>query len=211
MVAAAGALIVKMVIAAFAGMGAATICHPLGEYFCDESRSDVDNLNWHFVAFICIKRCDSGPSKLVNKRHISTELVYAYRGDCFFQMQTEGAEYKGPMDCATQIYQKNGLKKGLYAGISAAYLRQWLYGSVRNRMSGLNGCWNCDANAAVVFAFVALVVTPHNLWIVKTWNDSTPFCFLLLVPHWYLRLPFGASSTKEHCGRLAQEPNCLGS
>ena len=29
MVAAAGALVTKMVIAAFAGMGAATICHPL--------------------------------------------------------------------------------------------------------------------------------------------------------------------------------------
>lgn len=81
MVAAAGALAVKMVIAAFAGMGAATICHPL----------DVIRV----------------------------------------QMQTEGADYKSPMDCATQVYQKNGLRKGLYAGISAAYLRQWLYGSCR--------------------------------------------------------------------------------
>jgi hypothetical protein len=80
MVAAAGGLAIKMVIAAFAGMGAATICHPM----------DVIRV----------------------------------------QMQTEGAVYNSPLDCGTQIYQKNGLKKGLYAGISAAYLRQWLYGSV---------------------------------------------------------------------------------
>jgi hypothetical protein len=75
-----GALATKMVIAAFAGMGAATICHPL----------DVIRV----------------------------------------QMQTGGATYSGPLDCATQVYEKNGLKNGLYAGISAAYLRQWLYGSV---------------------------------------------------------------------------------
>eukprot|EP00980_Cylindrotheca_fusiformis_P005366 scaffold1142_cov66-Cylindrotheca_fusiformis.AAC.2 len=81
MVAAAGALAIKMVIAAFAGMGAATLCHPL----------DVIRV----------------------------------------QMQTGGTAYKNPLDCATQVYQKNGLKKGLYAGISAAYLRQWLYGSCR--------------------------------------------------------------------------------
>lgn len=81
MVAAAGALIIKMVIAAFAGMGAATVCHPL----------DVIRV----------------------------------------QLQTEGTEYNGALDCATQLYKKNGLKKGLYAGISAAYLRQWLYGSCR--------------------------------------------------------------------------------
>jgi len=37
MVAAAGALVTKMVIAAFAGMGAATICHPLGECVGDVS------------------------------------------------------------------------------------------------------------------------------------------------------------------------------
>lgn len=49
-------------------------------------------------------------------------------------MQTGGAEYAGPLDCAKQVYDKNGLRKGLYAGISAAYLRQWLYGSVRKSM-----------------------------------------------------------------------------
>mmetsp|Transcript_1952 Transcript_1952/g.2650 ORF Transcript_1952/g.2650 Transcript_1952/m.2650 type:complete len:310 (+) Transcript_1952:51-980(+) len=81
MVAAAGGLILKMIIAAFSGMGAATVCHPL----------DVIRV----------------------------------------QMQTEGAQYKSPIDCASQIIKQEGLTAGLYAGISAAYLRQWLYGSVR--------------------------------------------------------------------------------
>jgi solute carrier family 25 (mitochondrial oxoglutarate transporter), member 11 len=78
---AAGALAIKMVIAAFSGMGAATVCHPL----------DVIRV----------------------------------------QMQTEGGSYKGPIDCGAQIAKKEGLINGLYAGISAAYLRQWLYGSCR--------------------------------------------------------------------------------
>lgn len=81
MVAAAGALITKMVIAAFSGMGAATICHPL----------DVVRV----------------------------------------QMQTEGYDYKSAIDCGSQVMNREGIKKGLYAGISAAYLRQWLYGSCR--------------------------------------------------------------------------------
>jgi len=81
MVAAAGALVTKMVIAAFAGMGAATICHPL----------DVVRV----------------------------------------QMQTEGTEYKSAIDCGQQVLARDGIVKGLYAGISAAYLRQWLYGSCR--------------------------------------------------------------------------------
>jgi len=78
---AGAALVSKMVIAAFAGMGAATICHPL----------DVIRV----------------------------------------QMQTEGTEFEGPLDCGKQIVERNGVRKGLYAGISAAYLRQWLYGSCR--------------------------------------------------------------------------------
>jgi solute carrier family 25 oxoglutarate transporter 11 len=77
----AGGLLIRMVIAALSGMGAATVCHPL----------DVIRI----------------------------------------QMQTEGAHYKNAMDCAQQLYKKEGLKNGLYAGISAAYLRQWLYGSCR--------------------------------------------------------------------------------
>lgn len=81
MTAAAGALLVKMVIAAFSGMGAATVCHPL----------DVIRV----------------------------------------QMQTEGNTYSGVSDAAAGIYKKDGVKDGLYAGVSAAYLRQWLYGSCR--------------------------------------------------------------------------------
>lgn len=81
MTAAAGALLVKMVIAAFSGMGAATVCHPL------------DTIR--------------------------------------VQMQTEGSTYSGVADAASGIYKKDGLREGLYAGVSAAYLRQWLYGSCR--------------------------------------------------------------------------------
>jgi len=79
---AAGALALRMVIAAISGMGAATICHPL----------DVIRV----------------------------------------QMQTDvGGEYKSPVDCAQKIVSKEGIQNGLYAGIGAAYLRQWLYGSCR--------------------------------------------------------------------------------
>ena len=78
---AAGALVTKMVIAAFSGMGAATVCHPL----------DVIRV----------------------------------------QMQTEGTSYNNFADALCGIYKKDGLKDGLYAGVSAAYLRQWLYGSCR--------------------------------------------------------------------------------
>jgi solute carrier family 25 oxoglutarate transporter 11 len=81
MVAAAGALALKMVIAAFSGMGAATFCHPL----------DVIRV----------------------------------------QMQTEGAQFKSAIDCASAIIAQEGFGKGLYAGIGAAFLRQWLYGSCR--------------------------------------------------------------------------------
>jgi len=47
------------------------------------------------------------------------------------QMQTEGSSYNNAKDAICGIYQKDGLKDGLYAGVSAAYLRQWLYGSCR--------------------------------------------------------------------------------
>lgn len=71
----------RMVLAAVAGMGAATCCHPL----------DVIRV----------------------------------------QMQTSGGAYKNTLDAGVQILRQSGLSQGLYAGISAAYLRQWLYGSCR--------------------------------------------------------------------------------
>jgi solute carrier family 25 (mitochondrial oxoglutarate transporter), member 11 len=70
----------RMVLSAFAGMGAATFCHPL----------DVIRV----------------------------------------QMQTSST-YKNTLDAGLQIFRKSGMSQGLYAGISAAYLRQWLYGSCR--------------------------------------------------------------------------------
>lgn len=69
----------RMVLSAVAGMGAATVCHPL----------DV------------------------------------------IRVQMQIHHYKNSLDAATSIYRQAGLRNGLYAGISAAYLRQWLYGSCR--------------------------------------------------------------------------------
>ena len=79
--AAAMPLSTRMVLAAVAGMGAATVCHPL----------DVIRV----------------------------------------QMQTSTGAYRNSLHAATEVYRTAGLKNGLYAGISAAYLRQWLYGSCR--------------------------------------------------------------------------------
>ena len=47
------------------------------------------------------------------------------------QMQTGGIHYNSTFDAATKIYARAGLVEGLYAGITAAYLRQWMYGSFR--------------------------------------------------------------------------------
>lgn len=79
----AGALAIKMVIAAFSGMGAATVCHPL-----DTIRVQM-------------------------------------------QIEDGNKTFSSPIECAQSIIQKEGIAKGLYAGIGAAYLRQWLYGSCR--------------------------------------------------------------------------------
>lgn len=70
-----------MVLGAFAGMGAATVCHPL----------DVARV-----------RMQTSPSSSATAWRT---LAGAYRSD--------------------------GLVRGLYAGLGAAYLRQWLYGSCR--------------------------------------------------------------------------------
>jgi hypothetical protein len=46
-------------------------------------------------------------------------------------MQTTGGACKNTLDAGVKIYRNAGLRNGLYAGICAAYLRQWLYGSCR--------------------------------------------------------------------------------
>lgn len=139
MVAAAGVLALKMVIAALSGMGAATLCHPL----------DVIRV----------------------------------------QMQTAGGDVKGSWDCATKITQEHGLK-GLYAGIGAAYLRQWLYGSCRigiyafllERAQTANLQNGLDKNAISFGAKLLMgctsggigsfVGTPAELALVRMSNDS---------------------------------------
>lgn len=140
MTAAAGALILKMVIAAFSGMGAATVCHPL----------DVIRV----------------------------------------QMQTEGSTYSGPLDAAVGIYKKNGIKDGLYAGVSAAYLRQWLYGSCRigiyayllENAQNANTIAGLDKNAIPLHSKMLMgltsggigsfVGTPSELALVRMSNDK---------------------------------------
>mmetsp|Transcript_125857 Transcript_125857/g.187839 ORF Transcript_125857/g.187839 Transcript_125857/m.187839 type:complete len:342 (-) Transcript_125857:80-1105(-) len=47
------------------------------------------------------------------------------------RVQMQNFHYRGTAHAAVSIYQNAGLANGLYAGISAAYLRQWLYGSCR--------------------------------------------------------------------------------
>lgn len=72
----------RMVMSAFAGMGAATACHPL----------DVLRIQ--------------------------------------MQIKSQDVQYRNTWDCGVQVYKKGGVK-ALYAGVTAAYLRQWLYGSCR--------------------------------------------------------------------------------
>jgi hypothetical protein len=42
------------------------------------------------------------------------------------QMQTDGSNFSGPVDCAKSIIKSGKGPQALYAGIGAAYLRQWL-------------------------------------------------------------------------------------
>lgn len=137
---AAGALVTKMVIAAFSGMGAATVCHPL----------DVIRV----------------------------------------QMQTEGTSYNNFADALCGIYKKDGLKDGLYAGVSAAYLRQWLYGSCRigiyayllENAQNANVAKGLDKNAIslpskMLFGLTSggigsFVGTPSELALVRMSNDK---------------------------------------
>ena len=50
------------------------------------------------------------------------------------QIDSEGGakrQYKGSLDCARQVFAKEGLVRGLYAGISAGIFRQISYGMPR--------------------------------------------------------------------------------
>eukprot|EP00037_Helgoeca_nana_P020577 m.205354 g.205354 ORF g.205354 m.205354 type:complete len:321 (-) comp25323_c2_seq2:300-1262(-) len=48
------------------------------------------------------------------------------------QMQVSGGvRYTSMADAAVQIVRREGMFRGLYAGISAAYMRQWTYGACR--------------------------------------------------------------------------------
>lgn len=127
-------LATRMVLSAFAGMGAATVCHPL----------DVIRV----------------------------------------QMQTY-SNYKNSLDAAKSIYASNGLRNGLYAGISAAYLRQWLYGSCRMGIYSylLEGAKNKNKGGEIPFSqklsmgcisggIGSFVGTPSELALVRMSADN---------------------------------------
>jgi len=141
MVAAAGVLGLKMVIAALSGMGAATLCHPL----------DVIRV----------------------------------------QLQTDSTnQFQGPLDCASSIVKSEKGFGALYAGIGAAYLRQWLYGSCRigiyafllERAQNANIAQGIEKNAIPFVTKLLMgctsggigsfVGTPSELALVRMSNDS---------------------------------------
>lgn len=154
MVAAAGVLAIKMVIAAISGMGAATLCHPL-----DVIRVQMQTDN-----------------------HSSTTTNIGG--------SSKNSSFKGPLDCAKAIVQSEKGFAALYAGIGAAYLRQWLYGSCRigiyafllERAQAKNVAQGLDKNAIPFVAKLimgctsggigSLVGTPSELALVRMSNDS---------------------------------------
>lgn len=51
----------------------------------------------------------------------------------FFSQVVGEVKYKGFIDATVQIVKRKGIVSGLYAGLSAAYLRQWTYGQCAPR------------------------------------------------------------------------------
>lgn len=103
------------------------------------------------------------------------------------QVDSEGGavrQYKGAVDAARQIVRYNGVS-GLYGGLSAAYLRQWTYGSCRmglysyllneyrSKHAGdsppLNGKLLLAGGAGAIGAFFA---TPAELSLVRMSADN---------------------------------------
>ena len=101
----------RMVLAAFSGMGAATICHPL----------DVIRVNMQTASQISTSSSAVGTTA-------GTAAAAATGNNAGGVVVIK---YKNSFDAGLQIYRQSGLQRGLYAGLSAAYLRQWLYGSCR--------------------------------------------------------------------------------
>ena len=97
----------RMVLAAFSGMGAATICHPL----------DVIRVNMQTASQISTTAGTAAAAATSSTGNNAGGVVVK--------------KYKNSFDAGLQIYRQSGLQRGLYAGLSAAYLRQWLYGSCR--------------------------------------------------------------------------------
>lgn len=135
------ALAERMVMSAFAGMGASTICQPLDVI---KFQLQVDSSS------------SSGGKRM----------------------------YSSSFNCAHQIYQRAGIS-GLYAGLSAAYLRQCMYGSGRmgiysylfieykkknnGEVPGLGTKLGMGATAGSVGAFIG---NPADMALVRMSADS---------------------------------------
>jgi solute carrier family 25 oxoglutarate transporter 11 len=128
-----------MMFSSFAGMGAATFCHPL-----DTIRVQM-------------------------------------------QVDSEGGakrQYKGSFDATQKIVSREGVRRGLYAGLSAAFLRQWTYGACRMGIYSylLNSQRSKDSKAPSLasklgFGLVsggigAFIGTPSELALVRMTADS---------------------------------------
>jgi solute carrier family 25 oxoglutarate transporter 11 len=101
------------------------------------------------------------------------------------QMQTSSSsEFTSTWHAATSIYRNAGLRNGLYAGISAAFLRQWLYGSCRmgiysylleqQQLTSPNGISFSSklAMGCISGGIGSLVGTPSELALVRMSADS---------------------------------------
>merc|ERR1719187_1838663 len=98
------------------------------------------------------------------------------------QIDAEGGvtrQYKNTFDCAVKLVKKHGIKLGLYNGISAAYLRQWTYGSCRMgiysylfqkyKPENLYGKLLCGMTSGGIGSFVG---TPSEVALVRMAADT---------------------------------------
>eukprot|EP00808_Paulinella_micropora_P017224 g74665.t1 len=92
-------------------------------------------------------------------------------------------KHKGMVSCGTHIYRTAGVQKGLYAGLTAAYLRQILYGSCRMGIYSqlLDRAKKKDLNPGIVQmggmgvisgAIGSFIGTPSELALVRMTADS---------------------------------------
>jgi len=92
------------------------------------------------------------------------------------QLQTEGNSFTGPVDCAKGIIKTGKGPMALYAGIGAAYLRQWLY-VILCRYSFRRRCLSSlSLFSPLLLLFISVdLLGLVQIWIVSDWD----LCFLV--------------------------------